>query len=189
MAGRMIRKLTQLLKCSLRQAPTFLGAGGLLLISTLGWADGHPSTQVDSSPSWGSQSGSSAETAGPKKRPGSNPNAQLQDLSTNEQARIYQRANENLITQTVYLEQNLESVKELRDKLDGDSPNGLTDDDKLKIPVVTSQFCSSDIVDTKEGARACLDQFRELRVAQLRELQEGIVKNDDSQARLQNERG
>jgi hypothetical protein len=132
-----------------------------------------------------SQSGSSAGPAMPnKQRLGNTPNSQLQDLSTNEQSRIYQRANENLIIQTKYIEDNLSSIGTIRNKLDPNSLEKIDEKDRDSIPILTSQYCSSDTVKDDDGARECLDQYKEMKVARLREIRQGLISNDDAQASL-----
>jgi hypothetical protein len=190
----MSLRLTQFLKRSLSHALTFEGAVGLLCALSLGgtssWAvDGSNVTQVSPAPQGGvTQSGSSAVGTVPVRRPAPSQSSIPQDTSTNEQARIYQRANENLITQTVYLEQNLAEVKDLRDKFNDPATYGdPSSDDKLNVQKVTSNFCNnpsgSDYTDTIR----CMDQFREVRAQELRDLRVSLVHNDDALAKLRGE--
>lgn len=182
----------RLIKRSLGFASVLTGVGSLLSFSsTTVWAGRDFPQRVEVDGPRGSQDGSSAAPSHISTNPVSKvPTNQAQDLSTNEQARLYQRANENLITQTVYIQQNLQSVGDVVNEIGPDKNSSNKDpdtDQQQRIATVTSQYCSADTASTLTGARECLEQYKEMKVAQLRELQQGLVHNDDAQARLRND--
>ncbi|MFL5814441.1 MAG: hypothetical protein ACJ763_12755 [Bdellovibrionia bacterium] len=198
MTGFIRPKLGQLLKQSLDFIPALTGVGGLLLLSSFAWAeDGHRTVQVDGPKSGipiksGSSAVDSRVPTGPK---GAAATPQMQDLSTNEQARLYQRANENLITQTIYIEENLQTVGDVSALLGPNANSTASPSDVQdavnKIPTITSQYCDTSVLqeggDNYTSALRCLEQFREMRISQLRDLKQGLVQNDDAQAKLRNE--
>jgi hypothetical protein len=199
MTGFIRLRLSQFLKQSLDFIPALTGAGGLFLLSSLSWAGDLPQTVQVDGPKGGyfSQDGGARAAGGriPMNSNGAATGSQVQDLSTTEQARLYQRANENLITQTIYIEENLKTVGDVSALLGPNADPSATSSDVeeavRKIPTITSQYCDTSVLDKGDdnytSALRCLEQFREMRISQLRDLKQGLVQNDDAQAKLRME--
>jgi hypothetical protein len=175
-----------------------MGLGLFLLSSTLSWAGSDRGNTFGVDPGAGAgagvtQSGSHASGGPtPGRVPAPNASPSIDSLSSNEQAAVYQRANENLITQTIYIETNVRNIKDTVTGLKGDDSdkNDPTKPEiKEEISRSTSGFCVADDNTDKNAVIDCLDQYREMRLGQLRDLRQQITENGDTLAQLQQELG
>lgn len=111
----------------------------------------------------------------------------VQQYAAAQQSEVYKRANEVNLLQIVYIAKNLEDVdKNLRvmENLSQTTDPGF--DNLPTLDVVTNDFCGTTDRSADEQ-KTCLQEFRALRVQQLRELKESVLANQTTMAQLDNE--